>query len=382
MREVFIIGSGMTPIGNHWKMGIRDLAVQASLKALEDAGNPEIDYIVVANALSGVIDGQENLGSLVSDYLGMRGTPSLKVEAAGASGAAAAIVASSLVKSGMAENVLLVGVEKMTDYTALEDSNMALSTSIEREYEAFFGATLESLHAMVMRAYMRKYGVEENSFAAVPVLMHEHASTNPYAQFKFKLKRESYMRSPYLAEPLKLLDAPSIGDGAAAVVISSSKDSPGGAVKLTSWGQATDHISLYMREELLEFPAVRLAVKRALERADLNLKEMSFFKIHDSSSVAALIELEEMGLAERGKSLELVDSEDSRRDGSTPINPDGGLKARGHPLGATGVYQLAETHLQLTERAEGTQVNGAKRALLLSMGGIASNVIVHVLEGV
>ncbi len=382
MRDVYVVGAGLTPVGNHWKLGIRDLAVQASLKAMESAGNPKIDHIVVANALSGVVDGQENLGALISDYLGMIGTPSLKVEAAGASGAAAAVTAASLIKSGMADNVLLVGVEKMTDYTALEDSNMALSTSIEREYEAFFGATLESLHAMVMRSYMRKYDVEEESFAAVPVLMHEHASTNPYAQFKFKLKRESYMKSPYLAEPLKLLDAPSISDGAAAVILSASPDSPGGAVKVSSWGQATDHISLYMRENLTEFPAVRLAVKRALERANLKLTDISFYKIHDSSSVAALIEIEEIGLSERGKAIELVDSEESRRNGSTPINPDGGLKARGHPLGATGVYQIAETYLQLTDKAEGTQVSGAKRALLLSAGGLASNVVVHVLERV
>ena len=382
MEDVYIIGSGMTPVKNHWKLGIRDLAVQASLKAIEDAGNPRIDFVVVANALSGVINGQENLGALVTDYLGIVGVPSVKVEAAGASGAAAMVMASTLIKSGMAENVLLVGVEKMTDYTSLEDSNMAVTTSSEREYEAFFGATLESFHAMVMRSYMRKYGVEEEEFGSVPVLMHEHASTNPYAQFKFKLKSGAYMKSPYLSEPLKLLDAPSIGDGAAAVIVSSSPDSPNGSIKITSWGQATDHISLYMREELTHMPAVRLAAKTALEKAGLELKDISFFKIHDSSSVAALIEVEELGLVERGKATRLFESEDSRRGGSTPINPDGGLKARGHPMGATGVYQLAESHLQLTERAEGTQVKGAERALILSAGGLASNVVVHIVERV
>ncbi len=376
---VYLIGAGLTKVGNHWDKSLRHLAAEAALAALEDASVEDVDYIVVANALSGVINAQENLASYIATHLGMVGTPAVKVEAAGASGGAAIVLAKSLVMSGFANKVLVVGVEKMTDYTSLEDSTSALSTFIDSEYEAFSGGTLESMHAMMMRAYMKKYGVPKEEFSHLPLLMHENASTTPHAQLRFKLKPQSYASSPVIAEPVTMLDLAPISDGAAAVVLSKDVGREG-SVEIVSSGQATDTISIYRREDLTQLPSVRAAFKRALE-ASPDFKP-DFYVIHDYSSVMGYVEVEELGLAERGKASLLFSNGEARRDGSTPINPEGGLKARGNPVGATGVYQMAEAFLQITGRAEGWQVPGAKSGLVLSVGGLGANSVVHLVRGV
>ncbi len=376
---VYVIGVGLTKVGNHWDKSLRHLAAEAAIAALEDASIEDVDYIVVANALSGVINAQENLASYVATHLGMVGVPAVKVEAAGASGGAAVALAKSLVLSGAADKVLIVGVEKMTDYTSLEDTTSALSTFIDSEYEAFPGGTLESMHAMMMRAYMKKYGVTKEEFSHLPLLMHENASTTPHAQLRFKLKPQSYASSPVIAEPITMLDLAPISDGAAAVILSKDKGREGN-VEIVSSGQATDTISTYRRNDLTQLPSVRAAFKRALEAVP-DFKP-DFYVIHDYSSVMGYVEVEELGLAERGKASQLFSSGEAKREGSTPINPEGGLKARGNPVGATGVYQMAEAFLQITERAEGWQVPGAKSGLVLSVGGLGANSVVHLVRGV
>ncbi len=376
---VYVIGVGLTKVGNHWDKSLRHLAAEAAIAALEDASIEDVDYIVVANALSGVINAQENLASYVATHLGMVGVPAVKVEAAGASGGAAVALAKSLVLSGAADKVLIVGVEKMTDYTSLEDTTSALSTFIDSEYEAFPGGTLESMHAMMMRAYMKKYGVTKEEFSHLPLLMHENASTTPHAQLRFKLKPQSYASSPVIAEPITMLDLAPISDGAAAVILSKDKGREGN-VEIVSSGQATDTISTYRRNDLTQLPSVRAAFKRALEAVP-DFKP-DFYVIHDYSSVMGYVEVEELGLAERGRASQLFSSGEAKREGSTPINPEGGLKARGNPVGATGVYQMAEAFLQITERAEGWQVPGAKSGLVLSVGGLGANSVVHLVRGV
>ncbi len=375
---VYVVGAGLTKVGNHWDKSLRHLAVEASLMALEDYGK-DVDYIVVANALSGVVSGQENLGSYVATHLGKVGLPAVKVEAAGASGGAAVLVARGLISSGLADRVLVVGVEKLTDYTSLEDSNSALSTVIDSEYEAFPGGTLDAMHAMVMRAYMNKYGLSKEEFSYLPLLMHENAVDTPHAQLRFKLKPQSYASSPVIAEPLNMLDLAPVGDGAAAIVLSKEVDGKNGNAEIVSSGQATDSISIYRRKDLTEMPSIKAAYERALERAP-DFKP-DFYIIHDYSSVMGYIAVEELGLAQRGKASQLFSSGEARRDGSTPINPEGGLKARGNPVGATGVYQVAEAYLQVTGRAEGWQVQGARSGLTLSVGGVGSNSVVHLIRG-
>ncbi len=377
---VFVIGAGLLKVGDHWEKSLRNLAAEASLAALKDAGDPPLDYLIVSNSLSGVINGQENLGSYVATHLGLAGVPAVKVEAANASGAAAVLLASSLIRSGEAQRVLVVGVEKMTDYTSLEDSNASLSTLIDSEYEAFHGATLDSMHALAMREYMMKYRINREDFSYFPITMHENATDTPHAQYRFKVDMEAYMSSPLIAEPLSMMDVPGISDGAAALVISSKGEGQNGNARIVSSGHATDRISLYNRGSLVEMPSIGMALRRALSRVG-DFKP-DFYSIGEYSSVLGYIAVEELGLAGRGEAQKLFRDGEAKRDGPIPVNPEGGSKARGDPIGATAVYQLAETYLQLTGRAQGWQVGGAKRALVLSIGGLGSNSVVHLMEGV
>ncbi|MCD6348177.1 MAG: hypothetical protein J7L91_00945 [Candidatus Korarchaeota archaeon] len=209
--------------------------------------------------------------------------------------------------------------------------------------------------------------------------MHENAVDTPHAQLRFKLKPQSYASSPVIAEPLNMLDLAPVGDGAAAIVLSKEVDGKNGNAEIVSSGQATDSISIYRRKDLTEMPSIKAAYERALERAP-DFKP-DFYIIHDYSSVMGYIAVEELGLAQRGKASQLFSSGEARRDGSTPINPEGGLKARGNPVGATGVYQVAEAYLQVTGRAEGWQVQGARSGLTLSVGGVGSNSVVHLIRG-
>lgn len=377
---VYVIGAGVLKVEDHWNKSLRNLAAEASISAMNDAGGVPIDYVVVSNTLSGVINGQENLGSYVVSHSGLVGVPAVKVEAANASGAAALIFASSLIKSGEAQRVLVIGVEKMSDYTSLEDLNMAISTLIDSEYEHFHGATLDSMHAMVMREYMRRYGIDRKDFAYFPIIMHEHATDTPHAQYRFKIDIDSYISSPLIAEPLSMMDVPSPADGAAAVVLSSKNEGPNGNVRILSFGHSTDRVSLYNRKSIVEMPSIRASLNRALSK--LSSFKPDFYSISEYSSVLGYIAVEELGLAERGKAYKLFMDKETRRDGPIPVNPEGGSKARGDPVGATAVYQMAEAYLQLTGRARGWQVSGASRALLLSIGGLGSNSIVHLVEGV
>ncbi len=364
----YISGAGLTKVKSHWDLSLEDLAVEAGIKALEDSGHERVDAIVVANSFSGTANGQEDLSSIIVDHLGIRDVPSFKVSLEGASGAAAVITATTLVNSGAAKRVLVIGVEKMSDVTALEDLTLVSSTSLDRRFEREIGATTHSQHALIMRTYMRRYGIEEEDFGHFPVLMHENACAVPHAQFRYRLKLENYMKSPYLAEPLKLFDVPAEGDGAAAVVISEK-----GEVKISGFSISSDKVMLSLREDLLKLDTVRASARRALSMAGLDLNSISFVKIHDNSSALAYLQLESIGLAEEGKAPQLTAEGKFSRDGEMPVNPEGGLKARGYPVGASAVYQAAEAYLQLAGRAGESQINGAKSCLLVSLSGIGSS---------
>jgi len=384
LQKPVIAGVGFTKITAHWKYSLKDLAAEAALKALDDAGNSEIDAIVIGNMMSGIINGQENLGSLVAESIGLSGVPGVKVEAACASGAAAVMWAGLSVLSGVFDSVLAVGVEKMTDVTDNEDVSSALATAADYDYEVFFGATFPSLNALVMRSYAKTYKLSPEDFGYLPILMHKNAVDVAHAQLRFPIDMNGYLNSPIISDPLKLFDCAPIGDGAAALVITRrdvAKNSDH-LVEIAGFGSATDILATYRRDDFTRLRAAELATKRALSMAELESKDFDIVQIHDAFSVIGYLNLEALGVVEKGKAHEFIASGDAERSGALPVNPEGGLKARGHPVGATGIYQIAELALQLSGRAASSQVEDAKVGVAMNVGGTGSNVIVHVLRRV
>ncbi len=371
-------GAGFTKIGLLWEYSLEDLAVEAALKALEDSEVKSVDAIVVGNMTSGVMNSQENLGAVIADSLGMAGVPSIKVEAACGSGGAAIMWAAISIMSGLFDSALVIGVEKMTDVTDIPDQTSALATAANARYESSLGASFPSLNALIMREYMKEYGLSEEDFAHLPILMHKNAVDAKHAQLRFRISLEDYLKSPYISEPLRLLDSSPIGDGAAALVISSRRADE--SVEISGFGAATDVVSICQRDDLTRLRSVELAAKRALKMAHLEIRDIDLVQIHDAFSVMGYLNLEALGLVERGKAHIRVEGGDFNRDGWLPVNPEGGLKARGHPVGATGVYQVAEIYLQLSDRAGRCQVEGAETAIAVNIGGTGSNASVHILR--
>ncbi len=377
-----IVGLGMIKVGMHWSKSIRELAVEAGLKALDDAGNPTIDAIYVSNMASELFCDQESLADLIADYLALTPAPAVKVEASCASGAVALIQATAAVSSGIYDTVLLVGVEKMSELVSTEVTDV-ISCCLDAEYEKFYGVTFQAANALLMRMYMEKYGVKREAFGEFVSLMHQNAIKNPYAQLRFPVTVEQYLNSPLVADPIRLLDCSPVGDGAAALVITNVKeakkvvDTP---VFIRGLGQATDAISIKDREDPLFLKAVSKAAERAFQMANCSIDDIDVAELHDSFPFMAFMIMEALNLAKRGEAYKLVESRDLEPDGRIPVNLSGGLKARGHPIGATGVYQAAELSLQLIGEAGSLQVDSPSRALMVSVGGVASNAAAIVFE--
>lgn len=386
LSEVYVIGAGETKFGELWERSLRELAVEAGLRAVENAGiySRDINALYGSNSLAGTINGQENIGSLISDFSGIAANniPSIRIEASTASGGAAVRQAYLAVKSGEYDVVMVGGVEKMTDIYGSELLDYT-SSLLDQEWEAFFGATPAALAAMSARKYMKDYSVEKEALSMISVNDHSNASKNPSAQYKNKITLEQAMKATSIAEPLNLMDCSAFGDGASAIIIASEsyvkKNSLDG-VRILSSAISQDYLAVHSRESIYALNSARLATKNALEKSGMKIDDMSFAEIHDSYSIYGLIELEELGFAERGKAKDLVYDE-IKLDGRIPINPSGGLKAKGNPLGATGVGQFVEAFMQLKEKAGERQVKGAKYALLHNMAGTGSTSVVHVVGG-
>ena len=383
--RVYVAGVGMTRVGRLFDKGILDLAAEASWKAIDEAGGVLPEAVVVGNMMSSSLQSQDNLGAYVAAGIGLRGRPAFKVEAACGSGGAAVYTGVSLVASGLADSVLVVGVEKMTDFPTAVVTE-ALAQAADSEYELFYGATFVGLNALMMRYYMEKYGVSRDEMSAWPVLMHRNGAINPYAQVRREITVEDVARSQVVADPIRLLDSSPIGDGAAAVLLVSEEaaktlpEKP--SVAITGAGMSVDTVEITNREGLDTIPAAREAAERALRTAGLSPRDLDVVEIHDAFTVNAVILLEELGLAPRGRAARLV-VEGRFHPGDRPTaNPSGGLKSRGHPVGATGVYQVAEVAMQLRGDFPGVRVEGAEKGLTLNMGGDGSTVAVHVLTRV
>lgn len=368
-------------MGDQWDKSLTDLAVEAGLKSIEDSRVGDPDQIIIGNMFSAASSSQEHLGALVANGLGLVGKPALKVESACASGGAAVGIGRSLIKSGEANSVLVVGVEKMRDLEAGEITE-ALCMAENAEYTQFFGVSFAALNAMLANLYMHQFDVSRDQLSAIPVISHANASTAPHAQFRKPITREDVARSPLVSDPLRLLDCAPIGDGAASVMLASEEliaQTDGSKVELLGSALATNHFSIYERGDMLEFAATKNAFKKALDAARVSRGDIDFLEIHDAFSVVAALTLEAMGFSRRGEGAADADRGKYSIHGEFPINTFGGLKGRGHPVGATGVYQVAEAYLQLKGVAGKNQVRDAKIGLAHNVGGIDTSATVHVL---
>lgn len=382
MRDVAIIGVGQTPVGEHWDMGLRQLALGALRAALEDAGIEQVDALIVANALGGNLSGQNHLGALVADYAGMTGVEALRIEAADASGGLALRQGYLMIASGAAETVVVLGVEKATDRTGSE-RDTALATVLDADYEAGPGATPAAIAALLMRRYMHEHGVGLEQFEGFSVNAHANGATNAFAMYRNKLRPGAFAKAPVVAEPVNLFDSAPEGDGAAAVILTSAEralDSVPKPVRVRGSAAATDTLAVHNRRDLLFLQAANLAAGRAYEQAGIGPEDIDLAELHDSYTVLTALQLEAAGFAARGEGWKLAAEGALGRDGRLPISTFGGLKARGNPLGATGVYQAVEIVRQLRQDAGENQVPDARRALALNLGGLGGTAVAHLLE--
>ncbi|HBL18529.1 MAG: acetyl-CoA acetyltransferase [Elusimicrobia bacterium GWA2_69_24] len=383
MRDVSIVGVGIGHWGELWNDSLRDLAVAASLKAIADAGVDRVDSAVIGCMSSGIFTGQEHLASVLGDYLGRGPLPVTRVESACASGALAFKAGYAEVAAGISDVVLVCGAEKMNDLDGSE-STYALGTAADQEYEGYNGATFPGLYAMMALRHMHEFGTTRRQLSLVAVKNHANGLQNPNAQFQMAITPEDVEKSAKVADPLRLLDCSPVTDGAAALILVptelAKKLAPGGApVAVRGIGHATDTIALHSRASLTRLRAVEVSAERAYQSAGVKPADIHLAEVHDCFTIAELMAMEALGFAAPGQSGPMVERGETAIGGRIPINPSGGLKSKGHPVGATGVAQILEIVEQLRGQAGGRQVKGAKLGLAQNMGGTGGSSIVTIL---
>jgi len=385
MREVAVIGIGQTKIDEHWDKSLRELAGFAVLDAVKDAGLNQVDALYVGNMMSASANHQAQLGAYIADWVGLRYAESFKLESACSSGAAAFRTALLAVASGAIDTAVALGVEKMTDSPGAEIT-AELATAADADWEVSQGVSFVALNALIMRRYMHEYGWTKNDFAPFSINAHANGVHNPNARFRKAITEKQYLDAAMVADPINLMDASPVGDGAAAVVmvpldkIGHSSANP--LVKIIGSAAATDSIAVHGRKDPLWLRAAESSSKKAYSQAGLSPQDIDLFEAHDAFSIMAALSLEATGFADRGKGPRLALDGEIRPDGKIPIATRGGLKARGHPVGATGMYQLVEVVEQLRHQAEGSQVENARIGMAQNIGGSGSNIITHILQRV
>ncbi len=384
MKPVAIVGVGMTPVREHWSLSLGELAEAAGRAALADAGLAAVDALYVGNAYGSAYNQQTQLGSLIAGDLGLAGVESYCCEAGDASGAVALRTGYLAVAAGAAKTALVLGVEKATDMVGLA-RNTARSVSLNADYEAINGATLTSMAALLMRRYMLEHEVELAQFEGFSVNAHRNGALNPKAMYRNLLRTGAFSKAPMIAEPISLFDSAPDADGAAALVLAPADEavdlSPQ-PVLLAGSAVATDSLMLQDRMDPLHFAAVERSAARALDQAGLSTSDLDLLELHDGYTIMTALALEAMGFSARGRGWRWaqVKGEKLALNGELPISSFGGLKSRGHPSGATGVYQAVEATLQLRGEAGENQVANARTALVQNLGGLASSAVTHILR--
>lgn len=386
MRAVSIIGVGCTQFGERWDSSLRDLVVETGIAAIEDAGvtGEAIDALYVGNMSGGRFVEQEHIGALIADYAGLSRLhiPSTRVEAACASGGLALREAFLAVASGYADIVIAAGVEKMTDVSSGVAAD-ALAAAADREWECFFGATFPALYAMIARLHMRRYGTTREQLAQVAVKNHRHGHMNPIAQYRTEIKVEDVVSSPLVADPLRVLDCSPITDGAAAVVLAPSDiasrycDTP---IRILASAQASDSLALHDRMDITTLDATVYAAKKAFAQARLTPEDIDIAEVHDCFTIGEILAIEDLGFFPKGEGGIATEEGRTAIGGDIAVNTSGGLKACGHPVGATGIKQAYEIVLQLRGEAGKRQLDDAEIGLTHNVGGSGGTALVHILS--
>jgi acetyl-CoA C-acetyltransferase len=380
MRKVAILGIGQIKIGEHWERSLREIGGDAAFAAMQDAGIEKVDALFVGNMLSPLINGQNQLGTFFADWIGLWKQEAVKIEAACGSGAAAFRAALMAVASGDIESALVVGVEKMTD-KAGRDVTAALATAADADYEVEQGISFVGINALVMRRYMHEFGWKHEDFAPFSINAHANAMHNPYARLHEKISVEKFERSSMVSTPINLMDASPIGDGAAAmIIVPAEKVQRRPRILVSASAAATDTIAVHSRKDPLFLQAAYASSRRAYEMAGVTPADIDVFELHDAFSIMAALSLEASGFAERGQGVRLALDNEISIQGSVPVCTRGGLKARGHPVGATGMYQLVEVVQQLRGECGPTQVDGAKIGMAQNIGGSGATILTHILS--
>jgi len=382
VSEVGVIGVGMTQFGEFWEKSYRDLIVEAGAHAINDAGieGSTIDAGYVGSMSPGLFIEQEHIGALVADYVGLTKVQATRVEAACASGGLALRQGYLSIKAGVNDIVVVGGVEKMTD-VPVNKATIALAGAGDQEWEAFHGATFPGLYALMTRRHMIEYGTTEEQLAAVAVKNHANGSLNPNAQYKRKVTLDQVMNSSKIATPLKLLDCSPISDGAAVVILASERKIKQLGVEpvwIRGSGQASDTLALHDRRFLHKTEAAIIAGKRAYDSSGVKAKDIDFAEVHDCFTIAEIMAIEALGFCEFGEGGRITEESETAIGGSIPVNTSGGLKAKGHPVGATGVAQAIEAVKQIRGDAGKRQVKDANVGLTHNVGGSGATAVVHV----
>jgi acetyl-CoA C-acetyltransferase len=380
---VAIVGVGLTKFGEHWETSFSELFIEAGATAIKDAGidGKDIDGIFVGNMSGGRFIDQEHTSSLIADRAGVAPIPSTRVEAACASGGLALRQGIAAITSGMHDIVVAGGVEKMTDILT-ESTTQTLVTAADQEWEAFLGMTFPGLYAMMARRHMHEFGTTRRQLSLVSVKNHKNAKNNPYAQFQFEITEDQVIESPMVADPLRLLDCSPITDGAACVILASEKkakeftDSP---IYMTGSGQASSSIALHDRKRITVVDATVNAAKEAYARAKKRPSDIQVAEVHDAFTIGEILAIEGLGFVKIGEGGKATEEGLTQIGGKIPVNTSGGLKAKGHPVGATGVAQAVEIVLQLRGEAGKRQVD-ADIGLTHNVGGSGGTAVVHILE--
>ena len=384
MEKVCVLGVGSTKYGK-LEDSISDIAIQASVGAIESAGieSKEIEAGYISNVF-GVADKQVHLGPVVMSNLGISDKPSLSIESACGSGSVSFREAFANIAAGFYDAVLVTGVEKVT-HTGTEWTTTYFSYCSDFFYEGQAGVSFPGLFASMARAYINEFNATEEDFARVAVKNHDNGLLNPKAHLRKKITIDDVVNSDIVASPLKLYDCCPFSDGASAVILCNqrfAKEHGGNYIDVIGSGRGGSPAALQAREHLTTIPSTNIAAASAYKMAGITAKDVDFAEVHDCFTIAEIIDTEDLGFFEKGKGVEAVRDDQTSLNGKIPINPSGGLKSKGHPIGATGVGQVVEVYDQLTGNAGERTVKNANIGLTHNFGATGASCAVHIFQRV